>query len=256
MTEEELEQEKKINEEAITLTENNIATMEKTIEIQNYLQEKDKNQKEKDYQKFLNSLTVGEDGTIFAPQRDYKYTTFSLSEFINYAFSLKYYENKCSENHFPYMEITFKEIIEYKKTTRKVLREMRKYSDEKTVQNPYGLEIYPNPKENYECAESTLLTNCIFAPSMYNLQEELETEGMTDVVVNDQLKTIIISDSLDQKRIHFSAFSPVDISTLSMREKNAFFGEEAQKALGVTMDDVLFDQPQEDGTIKKKPLTK
>lgn len=87
-------------------------------------------------------------------------------------------------------------------------------------------------------------------------EEELETEGMTDVVVNAQLKTIIISDSLDQKRIHFSAFSPVDISTLSMREKNAFFGEEAQKALGVTIDAALFDQPQDDGTIQKKPLTK
>ena len=88
------------------------------------------------------------------------------------------------------------------------------------------------------------------------MTEELETEGMTDVVVNAQLKTIIISDSLDQKRIHFSAFSPVDISTLSMREKNALFGEEAQKALGVTIDAALFDQPQDDGTIQKKPLTK
>ncbi len=249
MTKEELEQEKKKNKEAIALAENNIEAMEQTVEIQNYLNELERRTKEAEKQTFLNSLTIGEDGTIFAPQRNYKYATLFLSEFINYAFTLKYYGKKCSEDPVSYMKLTFEEIIEYSNNTRKILRERKKYPDESPVENPYGFEIYPNPRENFECGESTFLRNCLFVSS-YNLQEELENRGMTDVVVNDPLKTIIISDSI------FSTFSPVDISALSMREQNAFFGEESQKILGVTLDDAMFTKPQDDGTIKKAPYTK
>lgn len=254
MTEEQLLEEKKKNQKAYELVKYNIEAMEQTIEIQNYLKEVETKNHCETYQKFLDSLEVGEDGTIFAPQRNYRYVTFSLSEFINYAFTSKYLGQEYEGYKIPYMSLSFKEILEYSKTTRKLLKEMKHYPDEAVVENPYNLEIYPNPRENFECAESTLLRDCIFASAMYSFQEQLKLEGMTEI--EEQSKCLVITDSKEKDIFHYTNFKPTDISSLSMREQNAFFGEESQKILGVKIDDTLFTKTQDDGTIQKKPLTK
>lgn len=259
MTKYELEQEKKNNKEAITLIENNIEAMEQTIEIQNYLDELERKKTEEAKQVFLNSLTLGEDGTIFGPKGDNRYVLYMIDEFIKYAFSLKYYTMNPEETHS--MQISFRNLVEYKKAVTKTLQEMKKYPDEKPKENIYGLEVYSNPKELVALRDSATLLNCIFAPSIHSLKDELKLCLMDEVVVlnvedNQEKGFLIISDFLHSNEREFSEFEPVDIITLSMREKNAFFGEEAQKALGVTMDTALFTKPQDNGTIKKAPYTK
>lgn len=254
MLKEQLLEEKKKNQKAYELAKDNIEAMEQTTEIQNYLKEVETKNYYETYQKFLSSLEVGEDGTIFAPQRNYRYGTFSLSEFMNYAFTLKYLGQEYEGYKIPYMSLSFKEILEYSKTTRKLIKEMKHYPDEAVLENPYNLEIYPNPKENFECCESTLLRNCIFASSIYSFQEQLELEGTTEI--EEQSKCLVITDSKEKDIFHYTNFKPTNISSLSMREQNAFFGEEAQKILGVKIDDTLFTKPEDAGTIHKTPYTK
>jgi len=256
MTIEELEKEKKNNQDLYKKATNNVAQMEQTLEIQNYLQELENIKYYENYEKFLNGLEIGEDGTIFAPRRNYNYTTFDLSEFIRYAFTLKYYGKENEENQVPSMQVSFKNLREYRLSAIKTLREMKKYPDEREVENLYGLEVYPNPKENFECAETTLLLNCIMAPNIYSLQEELEQRGERKIEVDDKQKIITISDDIETGSLSFSNFIPVDITSLSMREQNAFFGEEAQRIFGVEIDDKRLKKPQEEGTIKKAPMTK
>lgn len=256
MTIEELENEKQTAKKNYELLKSNVEQMEQTIEIQNYLKEVESKGYQQEYQQFLNRLEVGEDGTIFAPHNKYRYTTLGLSEFINYAFTLKYYGKQAAGNSNPYMFLTFNEISEYSESTQNILRQMKKYPDEKVVENPYHLDIYANPRENFQCAESDLLKNCIYAPTVYSFQEELEREGMADLVVDNREKKIIVRDDHLLRVFHYSDFDPVDISTLSMREQEAFFGEEAQRIFGVKLDTSLFKTLQEEGPIKKAPYTK
>lgn len=256
MNEEELVEEKKKNQKEYELSIDNIKAMEQTIEIKNYLKELENKTQKEEYQKFLNSLEVGIDGTIFAPTGGHRYATAFLVDFITYAFTLKFYAKQFVKSDWPYMEISFTSLLNYNINARKILKEKKKYPDEKIIENPYGLEVYQNPRENLECSETCLLRNCIFAPGVYNFQKELEVEGMINLVVDDKNKKIIIHDNEEADIAHYSNFEPIDISKLNMRDQNAFFGEEAQKILGVKIEDKWFGKNQDDGTIKKKPYTK
>ena len=83
--------------------------MEQTVEIQNYLKELEKKKDQEEYQKFINSLRLGKDSTIFGPVRHPRYATILLSEFIQYALSLKYYDKNSKVNC--YCEIFYIKIF-------------------------------------------------------------------------------------------------------------------------------------------------
>lgn len=255
MTKKELEQEKKKNKEAYNTAANNVEAMQQTVEVQNYLQELERMKQEEEKHKFLNSLTIGEDGTIFGHVNHHRYATIFLSDFIQYALSLKYYDKNSKDNC--YCEISYTNLIGYERNVIEVLCEMKGYKDDEYLENPYNLEVYRNPMEIKFCLESALLNNCLFAPSDYSLSDELSSRGMKEVIVTEDEK-IILTDQWIKGVYYrgFSNFTPIDIKKLKMREQNAFFGEEAQKILGVTLDDALFKKPQDDGTIKKAPYTK
>ena len=85
--------------------------MEQTVEIQNYLKELEKKKDQEEYQKFINSLRLGKDSTIFGPVRHPRYATILLSEFIQYALSLKYYDKNSKVNC--YCEIFYIKILHF-----------------------------------------------------------------------------------------------------------------------------------------------
>lgn len=255
MTLQELEQERKTSKKEYDVTVSNIELMEQTIEIQNYLKEQEKKKDQEEYQKFINNLKVGEDGTIFGPVSNDRYATILLSEFIQYALSLKYYDKNSKENCC--CEVSYTQLIEYEKNAMKILKEMIGYPDDEYLENPYNLEIYRNPREIKFCSESALLNNCFFVPNEYSLSDELSSRGMKEVIVTEDEKIVLI-DAWIKGKYHrgFSNFEPIDIKSLRIREQNAFFGQEAQRILGVKLEDPLFSNFQEEGTIKKAPYTK
>lgn len=255
MTVQDLEKERKNSKKDYDLTVNNIIIMEQTIEIQNYLRELEKKKFQKKYQKFINSLIVGEDGTIFGCIDQQRYATILLSDFIQYALSLKYYDKNSQVNC--HCEISYTELIEYERNAQQVLREMKGYKDDEYLENPYNLKVYRNPRGIKFCLESPLLNNCLFASSYYSLSDELRNRGMKEIIVTEDEK-IILTDQWIKGEYHrgFSNFTPIDIKKLKMREQNAFFGKEAQRILNVKLEDALFNNFQEEGIIKKTPYTK
>lgn len=227
------------------LTKVSIKTREEEGEIKDYLEELKILESQRDKLVFFNKLEVGNDGTIFEEKLEKStYTIETLEEFIRYVFSVKYY-NKDYQKDKP-MQLTFSSLVEYDNNATETLQEMIKYEDEKPIVNSYGIELYSNPKNRYSFVDSNLLKKCVFEPSMFSLKLQLASYEMKDVEVRNQ--TVILHNS--------SNFLPIDISSLSMREQNAFFGEKAQRILGVTLDEALLKKVPEDEAIKKKPYMK
>lgn len=240
-----------------------IRTREEDDEVKAYLEELAYLKEKEAELAFYDSLEIGKDGTIFEsafkisrakdditsdliikhPKRPI-YIMDNLEEFINYAFSVKYYSNEYQESQ-P-MTLAFGDLLAYNNMVTKVLQEMIAYPDEEPISTPYNQKVYKNPKNIFTFIDSEILSKCIFEPEMFSLKLEISSCEMKEIEV--QNKTLTYRNS--------SEFEPMDTTYLSMREKNALFGEEVQKILGVTIDDALFTKPQEDGTIKKSPYTK
>ena len=166
-------------------------------------------------QEFINKLEQGIDGTIFAPydkygDKAYKSTHFGLSILLTFAFDLLN-----NETEQKYLEISFNDFYNYVENAKTILTDMRYIEGDRLIPNDYNLKIYENPK-NY---------------SVVDLKQILPITPK-QLKVNYLVPDIFTSENgfftyKEQKKYKLNR------DKLTPREYEAFYGETAQKCLGI-----------------------
>lgn len=220
----ELDRKKEINNRFLEELIGARKKLEQTYTVQKYFGVLKNIEKNLECQKYLESLEIGIDGTVFSPYEEYvtndfKATHFGLSKVLVYAFDLLGRNNKKNGQMEMVSIISFEALMDYVANAREILSDMQYYEGDRTVEGKYGLgivdKIYENPR-NYsivELKEVLPLTNFEFRNN-YNVNEVF-VEGREFV-------------ALDPVRL-----SKSDYEKLTPREREAFYGEGAKKALRV-----------------------
>ena len=165
------------------------------------------------FDKYLNSLELGEDGTLFNKYDDNKQkglssTHYGLSVILRNAFKILL-DNGINS-------ISYDSILKYVDNAEQKLHQMKYMEGDKIVANKYGVAVYENP-QNYSLVDFKQII-----PTL--TQKKLEMSyNLTGIVVNESARKF---ESLDD--ISFD-----DKFSLSSREQEAFFGEDALLSLGV-----------------------
>lgn len=216
------------------LIQDNIERMQKNPVIQLYLEEQENLKRISTYQQYLEQVEIGEDGTIFENKNSSKPKYYTLSHLFNCILSLKYYGSDQAPN--TGISITYSEFLLYLDTVQTLLNRNKKYEGDKKIANPYGLEIYQNPvnikvlQPKEESIKETLKNNT----NHFAIAKMLEDFNVNRAILLKSNSTLNTSFFLvlprDIKKIDL-----IKIEKLTEREKEAFFGEEVQKILGVTL---------------------
>ena len=177
----------------------------------------------KNFQKFIDKIEIGDDGTVFSPYNQYdikglKSTHYGLSKMLEFAFDLM--NKEVIDNNKDYIEISFDDFYNYTENARRVLTDMNYVSGDRLADNDYGFIIYENPK-NYSVVE----LNSILPISDEELQRSYIVIGIH--ATND---SFIAKKPLSSYISTYNNFTP--------REKEAFYGEEAKKALGILQNNI------------------
>ena len=191
-------------------------SLEEKIVVQQYLGVIKKIEDGKKYQKFLNQLEVGNDETIFSPYNEYQDNVHSrkyygLSRMLKNAFWLVQMNRKQDD----YLEISFVQFLDYIENAYKVLTDMNYVSGDRLYKNEYDLEIYENPK-NYSVVDFNQLLTLT--------DQELITSFVVYGVIVSKNYFIAINEKglYEEQYVH-----------LTPREREAFYGDKAMKALGI-----------------------
>ena len=167
------------------------------------------------FQEFIKKLEKNQDGIYFAPHDEfgikaYKSTHFGLSILLTFAFDLLN-----SEIEEEYLQISFNDFYNYVENAKNILTEMKYIEGDRLIPNDYNFTIYENPK-NYSVVELNSLLPIT--------EEQLQRSYMVPKIhiVNDHF--ITEKEVLQNKNIE---------KTLTPREKEAFYGEQARKILGL-----------------------
>lgn len=227
MKENQLKQYQKLSDLILDTSKKELEKLEQEISVQKYLIEKKNIEKETEYQKFIHSLEIGEDETVFGPieskSRAFSNTHYSFSTILKNALTLKFLEyiniNGIIEKNEPLnISITYDEIIKYSENARNILTEMKYQDQDILFKNPYNLEIYNNPKNNTVTDLKKLLP--IFPENLRN------SYNVSHITTNQEYQYFNFSDKA-------SSFQWTSYQKLTPREKNAFFGTAAQRALKI-----------------------
>ena len=167
-------------------------------------------------QKYLDTLEVGTDGTIFAPtdhhkDKAFKNTHFGLGQILSFAFDLL---RKESNKDIGYYQISFENLLTYIENAKEVLNKMEYITGDRLIENEWNLDLYENPK-NYSIVNLSLIL-------------PITTE---ELHINYDAKGIYIDENC------FIAYDTGkrtnQLKTLTPREKEAFYGLGAKKALNI-----------------------
>lgn len=220
MTVKELKQEIDNNEFILNQALEKKFELESLEIIKDYLEQLKVIENEKEYQKFLSELVIGEDGTVFSKQREIVDKScsnlhFGLSKTLRYALGfIQRYNYEEYQNFSGKFRISYDDFQNYLDNALVILNDMNYYKGDKLVSNIYGLDIYENPM-NYSVVDFRKLTPMDEQKFRMNYNFESVMAG-ANCFVNLNRFTI-----LDK-----------ELEKMSDREFEAFFGKEAQKILG------------------------
>ena len=224
MTGEELLKIKEENKKSLVDAKVAKDSLEKERIVIRYLRELDFIKYEENYQKFLNGLQLGMDGTVFDTYNKdkdnaFKSTHFNLSTILEYAFYLKNIaRDECEVDS--QLKITFQDLSQYIEHANQVLTDMNYFPGDRLVSNEYGLEIYENPM-NYSIVNFNVIMP-------YLTEEILKMSYNVSFLKLGEQSFWMNSKELTSK-MNLERFTP--------REYEAFFGNGAMKALGIVSKD-------------------
>lgn len=227
MTVKELESKKENSSFLLTQAIEKKFELESLEIIKEYLNQLKIIENEKEYQKFLDELVVGEDGTIFSKccdivDKSSSNLHFGLSKTLNYALGfIQRYNYEEYYNYSGKFRISYEDFQKYLDNAIGILNDMRCYNDDRLVNNNYGLEIYENPM-NYSIVDFRELTPMDDKKFRMNYNMSSIMAGVNCFVTLDKF-----------------AILDKDIEKLTDREFEAFFGEKAQQILGYSKPKVL-----------------
>lgn len=227
MTVKELKQEKENNSFILKQAIEKKFELENSKIIKEYLNQLKIIEYQKEYQKFLSDLVIGEDGTIFSKQREIIDKScskfhFGLSKTLDYA--LGFIQRYNYEEYFNYsgkFRISYEDFQKYLDNAISILNDMRYYNGDRLVNNNYGLEIYENPM-NYSIVDFRKLTPMDDKKFRMNYNMSSIMAGVNCFVTLDKF-----------------AILDKDVEKLTDREYEAFFGEKAQQILGYSKPKIL-----------------
>lgn len=208
---ERLKQEKKNLEESVKV-------VQKYIEVNSELEEQIM------LQEILNNLERGEDGTIFEKYTEPLTKTFSshfgLSVILDYAFDLMQKETDIYNGRY---EITFLNLLIYIENAKKILNDMNYYEGDIIVNNLLGYDVYKNPKTY----------------SVVNFSELLPLDNQklhSSYNVDNISIKLLVNKSNEVAKYVFVTDNPKTLpsNNTKSRIEEAFYGEQAKKALGIT----------------------
>lgn len=216
MTSKELTIEKDNSKTILDVGINLKESLEEKIVVQQYLGVIKRIEDEKAYQRFLNRLEVGNDETVFSPYDEYQDNVHSrryygLSRMLKIAFGVVH-ENRKQDD---YLEISFEQFFNYIENAYEVLTDMNYVSGDRLYQNEYDLELYENPK-NYSVVDfKQLLT--------LTDQELITSFDVYGIIISNNYFIAINDEGLYEEKY----------VNLTPREREAFYGNKAMKALGI-----------------------
>lgn len=194
----------------------------------------------KEKEAFLERIEVVKDETLFISEGKVEY---SLQEVLNHAFTLFYYHFLNSFGDIVYLaseesmgklqktfireaQLSFSKILCYTNNARSVLKEMKHYEDEEAVDNDFGVIAYRSPKDNY----------VIDFKEFINVQdngEDYRTTLTTEVLHETYgADNFFVIDLNPGNAFGIEDIKLVDLEGLTNREKEAFYGRNAQEVLG------------------------
>lgn len=190
--------------------------LERKKAVQLYLQCLNFLESDSQFQKYLNTLDIGMDGTVFAPTNDhkdnaFKNTHFGLGKILNFAFDLLKEE---SGKEIGYYQISFEHLLAYIENAKEILNRMEYVSGDRLIENEWDLELYENPK-NY----SVVNLNLVLPITTEELHISYNTRG-----IYIEGNSFITYHSNEEAKQH---------KNLTPREKEAFYGLGAKKALNI-----------------------
>lgn len=251
MEKSDLEQKKKQLYLEHQLLKDKLKVQESIDTVKEYLLDKEQLINNQNCQDYISKLEIGEDGTVFEKSSPDNKKHYGLSYLVNCALTLKYLgiENKLGIG----LTITFKELSAYLENAQLILSENRKYEKDSLVENAYGLEIYRNPKniQILTKEENEELEDALYkSEKNYTLNNVLDKYNVNRSIIYRikyprQDSTIMVVSN-DVPKLNF-----VNPETLSAREKEAFFGETAQKILNVKIDSLNY-QTSSNKLLSKK----
>lgn len=186
------------------------------------------------YKEYIENLDIGDDGTLFEAPSPAKAKYYGLSFLFNCALSLKYYGEGKEQNQ--ELRISYDELLLYLKNAEYQLRIPKKYEKDPLVENPYNLKVYKNPN-NY-----SVLSKQEYKEFYQSLNNSKRIDALNNVLNKYKVNPVILykKDYHHSEKSKFLVFPRdinriefVDINNLTAREIEAFFGEEAQRILGV-----------------------
>lgn len=233
------------------LLKDKLKAQESIDTVKEYLLDKEQLINNLNCQDYISKLEIGEDGTVFDGSSSEKIKYYGLAYLFDCAFTLKYLgiENKLGTG----LTITFKELTSYLENAQLILSDNRKYEKDYLVENPYGLEIYKNPKniQILTQEENVELEDALYkSEKNYTLNNVLDKYNVNRSIIYRikyprQDSTIMVVSN-DVPKLNFA-----DPETLSSREKEAFFGATAQKILNVKIDSLDY-QTSSNKLLSKK----
>ncbi len=244
MKKEELETKKKFGKIVLEVSNLNRKKLEQNIQVAQYIQELKIIETEQNHLDFLQKLEVGEDGTVFAPYDPTKQKKYQgdagLYKIFKHAFHLRFLYQKAflqettgewNEDPYEWLSffISYDEFDHYLKGAKKNLMRPHYIKGDPIASNPYQYEIYENPR-NYSVIDEENIINRFSPWLLY---------GVNLGIKSNQEKIHGYKMAINRYE-----YPENDISKLTPREWDAFYGIEAQKSLGL--------KPIEEGKVYKK----
>lgn len=173
---------------------------------------------DQNFQKFIDKLDIGIDGTYFAPfdtytDKAFKQTHFGLSILLSFAFDLLTKEEK--EHKEEFLQISFNDFYDYVENAKNILTNMQYIEGDRLVANKYEIKVYENPK-NYSVVE----LDSLLPITEEQLQRSYIVPGIH-----------ITEDGFISQRA-LRNYKKVE-KKLTPREAEAFYGDNAKKILGI-----------------------
>lgn len=199
------------NQNDLKLIHSNIESLLDEPKVIEYLQSCKLLEDKQSLDKFLNSLELGEDGTLFNKYDDNKQkglssTHYGLSVILRNAFKL------LTDNDINF--VSYDTILKYIANAEEKLHQMKYMEGDKKVTNRYGIVVYENPR-NY---------------SLVNFEQIIPTLTQEKLEMSYNLSGIIVNESA--KRFEcLEGITFDDKSNLSSRGEEAFLGDDALLSL-------------------------
>lgn len=243
-----LEIQKNLTNSILMQAQENKVELEKDPKVAQYLNELKNIEREEKFQHYLSQLEIGKDDTVFGPyydtnQKGLNYTHFGFSRSLKHAFALKYYSMK--QFYFEHevdidqldeisLAISYDEFDQYLNNAKTVLTDMSYVEGDPKEDNPYGLDLVKNPK-NYSVVDFKAISSRLTEEQLH-LSYDL---SQFELIPSARVFYFVGS---------YTELQLPSVYTMTIRERDAFYGVEAQKALHIP----VIENTDEKGKVYQK----